>query len=55
MKLKTLKDIDLGFIEEEDVKKALKQEAIKWVKEMCAGVKRDWVIHFFNITEEELE
>ncbi len=49
-KLKTLKDNCIGC----ECCKMAKQEAIKWVKEMVAGVKRDWVIHFFNITEEDL-
>ena len=74
MKLKTLKDI------EEDIRKGyeavgdldnftfpdeeLKQEAIKWVKELqyhneferesSASNVQEWIKHFFNITEEDL-
>ncbi len=59
MKLKTLKDI----VNEDWSKDGfywadaneLKQEAIKWVEEMVAGVKRNWVMHFFNISEKDLK
>ena len=69
--LKTLKDIenekwisknDLGYIQ---AKKDLKQEAIKWVKEMNKLETADDMIyeknweeifkHFFNLTEKDLK
>ncbi len=64
MKLKTLKDIEAisdgsSF---ERVEKAvcnrIKAEAIKWVKEITTEKDkyiRAWIIHFFNITEEDLK
>ena len=64
-KLKTLKDLKkMRIVGHPDICKTsgdlieseeIKQEAIKWVKEMVDGVKRDWVMHFFNITEEDLK
>ena len=61
MKLKTLKDLfNEGYIYEIKVKKTLKQEAIKWVKEMreikglC--ITADTAFNeFFNIKEENLK
>ena len=85
MKLQTLKDLSDTTIECEtgcfdDSKypyvylKDLKQEAIKWIKElteqgilgnldsqdrhyenMGRKAKIEWIKHFFNITEEDLE
>lgn len=69
MTLKTLKDIEIGgeYAEINDIdvasKKDLKQEAIKWVKEI-ENTKKDqktkgelimWIGHFFGITEEHLK
>ena len=55
----TLKDIDFAdsgrFVSSSLVKDKLKEEAIKHVKDMVAGVKRDWAMYFFNITEEDLQ
>ena len=68
MKLKTLKDL-WGMKEDNrrprafiisDFKDELKQEAIKWVEHLhnramdFRGVE-DWIINFFNITEEDLK
>ena len=66
--LKTLKDIfpvhntDESYQEYDDI---LRAEAIKWIKHfgvvnedflITQGMTvRDWIKHFFNITEEELK
>ena len=80
MKLKTLKDFaanseDLKIretyaIERETMIKELKQEAIKWIKELENQICEpngycehyidisgtlDWIKNFFNITEEDLK
>jgi len=65
--MKTLKDLerfeDLKHQNHFIVSSAvLKQEAIKWIKEI-AGIMYDdglhysstWIKHFFNLTEEELK
>ena len=70
MKLKTLKDLQLGYEgylpEDERIRQELRQEAIKWivVKGYPANCKdkkckycrgaNNWIKHFFNITEEDL-
>lgn len=74
-KLKTLKDIEkeagnpiymynMGFL---DCMKVLRQEAIKWIKELRSGTGFEgefytddypiceWIKYFFNITEEDLK
>ena len=69
--LKTLNDLKLDYkIHDAIIKKRLRQEAIKWVKEikkmpqvsineireqirMNDGAKQ-WITHFFNLTEEDL-
>ena len=57
MKLKTLKDLELGIGEHEEIR----AEAVKWVKSDFVIQKyvkiytaKDWIKHFFNITEEDL-
>ena len=60
MKLKTLKDLKgftgFGYSEE-----TLKKEAIKWIKQHnedgwdYLAFVNDWIIEFFNITEEDLK
>ena len=74
MRLKTLKDIDLNIEDIWDMNKpdavtALKQEAIKWVKDIvnkdtlnmgddpycCPYSIKRFIIHFFNLTEEDLK
>ena len=69
-KLKTLKDLLKDYRWDYDTFSALKQEAIKWVKELnsqyvkipsgCSfndslSAKIDWIKHFFNITKEDLK
>ena len=67
-KLKTLKDIECssGFNYSFVDKSALKAEAIKWVKDVGVsildlsdddkiGVLKGMWIHFFNITEDDLQ
>ena len=54
MKLKTLKDIYGNDFDNS----LLRQEAIKWVKEFYTKEDKDpikFIIHFFNLTEEELK
>jgi len=57
MKLKTLKDIEWETNWKDDVKK----EAVKWVKtkliskEILHKEVGEWIIHFFNLTEEDLK
>ncbi len=69
MKLKTLKDIETNVrIGKDELlpKWELRQEAIKHIKFMeskpCTSCEccdfacqKDWIKHFFNITEEELK
>ena len=67
MRLKTLKDMKLGYEgyppEDENIRKQLKQEAIKWVKKFSMKTKEGIEMSnvagafklFFNITESELE
>jgi len=54
--LKTLKDLDDWGDEENTLVSVfqLKAEAIKWVKVFNNLHTRDWIKHFFNITEEDL-
>ena len=55
MKLKTLKDLD--FICSTPCADSIKEEAIKWVeysKERNHQNVLDWIKHFFNITEDDL-
>ena len=68
--LKTLNDFDMLIYPKENERfwvseKLLKQEAIKWVKELTkqnvnefAGLRSqqdiNWIKHFFNLTEEEI-
>ncbi len=60
MKLKTLKNIAYHHGEKVEVKK-LKAEAIKWVKFLAESTlvenndKVNWIMEFFNITEEDLK
>ena len=61
MKLKTLKDFT-RFIPTKDYEGTicpinLKAEAIKWVKshEKSYYTTINWILHFFNITEEDLK
>ena len=69
MELKTLEDIDLWdnedrFIDDnsDSIKKLLRQEAIKWIKELShlrSGYNTaddiiKWIKHFFNITDKEI-
>ena len=62
--LKTLEDMQLGYEgyppEDENIRKELRQEAIKWVKkqkecgdEFVFAVEE--FMDFFNITEEDLK
>lgn len=68
MKLKTLKDIEIYTyalskpLTCESYRKRLKQEAIKWIKELDLdnsfrhrGDAINWIKEFFNITEEVLK
>ena len=71
MKLKTLKDLTeyyLGLKTLVVAKDELKQEAIKWVKDIRTrhhgaqipellgeNTVSKWIINFFNITEEDLK
>lgn len=63
MKLNTLKDImPINMTDRElFTKKLLKQEAVKWIKSNNPmlndndGAVENWIKHFFNITEEDLE
>ncbi len=79
MKLKTLKDFnweenvtifdgDMTGVNEDSIKKELKAEAVKWVKNLKLMELREdtseshsnrdcayWIKHFFNITEEDLK
>ena len=60
MKLKTLKDIKLSFVEEIVVRDTIKQEAIKWVKNCCGDAEYscpacDRFMDFFNILKEDLK
>jgi len=64
--LKTLKDLNLGWEgyepEDENIRKQLRQEAIKWVKNCLCRFRpkghcvccRKFIL-FFNITEEDLK
>ncbi len=54
MKLKTLKDLCSDCGTTCRTKNKVRQEAIKWVKDMKFLSRSDW-IDFFNITEEELK
>ncbi|HDK42492.1 MAG TPA: hypothetical protein ENG87_03875 [Candidatus Pacearchaeota archaeon] len=65
MKLKNLKDLEeeryyKGSPDTRIYSWRLKQEAIKWVEHLhnramdFRGVE-DWIINFFNITEEDLK
>jgi hypothetical protein len=67
--LRTLKDLieradkGNGLVTTIGIKKMLKQEAVKWVKEIQANTTQDfsnlylikWIKKFFNLTEEDLE
>jgi DNA phosphorothioation-dependent restriction protein DptG len=69
--LKTLKDLDCyekhkgenwkTLKRPEEILRELRQEAIKWVKHLAKSEliedndKVNWIMHFFNITEEELQ
>ena len=61
MELKTLKDLKLGWEnydpEDENIRKQLRAEAVKWVKEMEGKTFANWrrlFSKFFNITEKDL-
>ena len=61
--MKTLKDMGLNnWVLDRDIeyvsKEELKAEAIKWAKTMdkkYEGLTKAWLIHFFNITKQELK
>ena len=69
--LKTLKDLNIFYIDFEPLKikikepllrvEELKAEAVKWVKAknnvymFHERTLVDWIIHFFNLTEEDLK
>jgi len=59
--LKTLKDIPLPILQSFEIRKLLKSEAVKWVKEKTCNEKdiewimNEWIKHFFNLTEEDLK
>ena len=59
--LKTLKDIEKITGLDETCRRlfetSLKAEAIKWVKspEKSYYTTINWILHFFNITEEDLK
>jgi len=66
MELKTLKDIQFKmfpFVGKELFEEELKQEAIKWVKQLTIEIQEQnycyhhisWIKNFFNLTEEELK
>lgn len=62
MELITLKDLGKSHWTLEMFKQELKTEAIKWVKDNkkcsdknCNWILNEWIKHFFNITEEDLE
>lgn len=66
MTLKTLKDLNYkdwkcyDDYEKWFSENSLKQEAIKWVKSKFGksiedAIQIDWIMHFFNITPQELE
>ena len=59
MKLKTLEDLPMNHDDED-----IKAEAVNWVKELRGNNEiqeindwnvRNWIIHFFNLTEADLE
>jgi len=71
MTLKTLKDIQIigpdGVEDSEYVKRLLRAEAVKWIKNLDERIKQDdeikhnsecwrivklWFVQFFNLTEE---
>jgi hypothetical protein len=61
MKLKTLKDLHLERIDTR-INDVIKEEAIKWFKEtkkykgqFSFGTAEDFIKHFFNLTEEDLQ
>jgi len=61
-KLKTLKDLGNNMAPSEIItyfKRDLKSEAVKWAKEGLSQKKNsgviNWIKHFFNITEEDLQ
>ena len=62
--LKTLKDLEKYCYERGMIgipSLLLKEEAVKWIKnlekkDLGSGINKiisDWIIHFFNITEED--
>ena len=58
--LKTLKEVQANKCKYHNgdlCPTCLKQEAIKWVQELkeCENPTSEWIKHFFNITEEDLE
>ena len=61
MKLKTLKDLQKDYEWNYTTYKALKAEAVKWIKAHSTHLvhlhywTRKWIKHFFNITEEDLK
>ena len=62
MKLKTLKDFgEYNDFKQTDIYTELREEAIKWVKKYKWETPEDkaniggWIIHFFNLTEEDLK
>ena len=58
--LKTLEDFELEIEGQGLVIDWIKQEAIKWVKEFDLNPRETkkevtWIMHFFNLTEEDLK
>ena len=56
--IKTLKDInriDKDWLEGAISYKELKAEAVKWVKQNDFWVDKDWIKHFFNLTDGDLK
>lgn len=60
--LKTLKDLQKEYEWKYDTYKALKAEAVKWVKDLERNMLEkgrfdiiDWIKIFFNLTEEDLK
>ena len=56
VKLKTLKDLEIWKHSTLMAEEMLKQEAIRWVKADLTNSDQEYIlIHFFNITEEEIK
>jgi len=60
LKLKTLKDLQKDLEWKFDTYMALRQAAIGWVKHLDKWDKTEfcqisWIMHFFNLNEEDLK